>query len=110
MGELRYPEGRSPFLAALPERHRRFAELREEFLLGYCYNTARAYWSDLEDLFDWSKAQDLDILELSEDDMKRYAAGMREMGYSASTIRRRGTAIRGLTVTLNLLEKTHEAR
>lgn len=96
MGELRYPEDRSPFLAALPERHRRFAELREEYLLSYCYNTARAYWGDLEDLFDWAEDQGLDVLALGESDIERYEAGMREMGYAPGTIRRRRTALRGL--------------
>ena len=95
MGELRYPENRSLFLAALPERHRRFAVLREEYLLGYCYNTARAYWGDLEDLFDWAEGEGLDILLLSEEDVDCYASRMREMRYSPNTIRRRRTAIRG---------------
>lgn len=49
----RFPEDQSPLRAELPERYPRFAELREDFLLVYCRNTARAYWGDLEHLNDW---------------------------------------------------------
>jgi hypothetical protein len=44
MESVRYPENRSPFRAELEERYERFAQLREDFLLDYGYNTARAYW------------------------------------------------------------------
>jgi site-specific recombinase XerD len=88
----RYPENLSPILAELPERYARFAELREEFLLGYCYNTARAYWGDLEHLNDWCMERGLDILQLDDKDAKRYLAWMKRRGYSETTVqRRRGT-------------------
>lgn len=102
MSPLRYPENQSPFLAALPERHRRFAELREEYLLGYCYNTARAYWGDLEDLFDWAEAEGLDVLELREDQIAKYLTEMIESGYSLSTVRRRRTAFRGFAKSITV--------
>jgi site-specific recombinase XerD len=75
--------------AELEERHQRFAELREDFLLGYGYNTARAYWGDLEHLNDWCVERGLDVLALSEQDLKKYLAWMGRRGYSRSTIRRR---------------------
>ena len=43
VGSRRYPENLSPMRAELEERYQRFAELREDFLVGYGYNTARAY-------------------------------------------------------------------
>ena len=64
-------------------------ELREDFLLGYGYNTTRAYWGDLEHLNDWCMERGLDVLALSEQDMKKYLAWMRRRGYSGSTVRRR---------------------
>lgn len=96
MSPQRYPENRSPIRAQLLERHRGFAELREEYLLGYCYNTARAYWGDLEDLFDWAESESLDVLGLTAVEIARYLAGMQKAGYSSNTIRRRRTAIAGL--------------
>lgn len=95
----RYPEDRSPLRAELPERYQRFAELREEYLLGYGYNTARAYWGDLEHLFDWAEERGKDVLALSDKEFRQYQALLRRRGYSESTVRRRGTAWRGLRGT-----------
>ncbi len=94
MASSRYPENQSPLRAELGERYERFAELREDFLLDYGYNTARAYWGDLEHLNDWCMERGLDILQLSEQDLKKYLAWLRRRGYSASTIRRRVTSYR----------------
>lgn len=33
----------------VPEHWQRFFDLPEEVLLNYGYNTARAYWADLQD-------------------------------------------------------------
>ena len=60
-----FPKHQSPFREELPARHRRFEEAREEFLLDYGYNTARAYWGDLEDLYDWCQHRGCDILQLT---------------------------------------------
>jgi hypothetical protein len=38
--------------------------------VGYGYNTARPYWGDLEHLNDRCMERGLDILELSEQDLK----------------------------------------
>lgn len=89
MASTRYPENQSPLRAELLERYQRFAERREDFLLGYGYNTARAYWGDLEHLNDWCMDGGLDIFALKDGDLKKYLAWMRRRGYSPSTIRRR---------------------
>lgn len=77
------------FLAEVEQRHQRFAELREDFLLGYGYNTARAYWGDLEDIKDWAEERGLDVLGLTDKQFKQYLVRMKRRGYSASTVRRR---------------------
>lgn len=71
-----------------------FCELREAVLVDYCYNTARAYWGDLDDLSRWASSEGKDILTLTERDFTLYAAQLRLRAYSESTIRRRGTAMR----------------
>lgn len=90
----RYPDHRMEFAREVPEEWRRFAELREELLLDYGYNTARAYWADLQDWFDWAVATDKDVLQLTERDLRQYVALHRRRKYSESTIRRRVTALR----------------
>lgn len=84
------------FLSQVEQRNQRFAELREDFLLGYGYHTARAYWGDLEDIKDWADGRGFDVLELSEAQFKQFLARMRRRGYSPSTVRRRVTAFNGL--------------
>lgn len=76
----------------VPECWARFFDLREELLLGYGYNTARAYWADLQDWFEWAAQRDKDVLALTEKDEKQYYALLRRRKYSESTIRRRRTA------------------
>ena len=82
----------------IPDRWQRFFDLREDLLLGYGYNTARAYWSDLQDWFEWATARDRDVLNLTAKDRTQYIALLRRRGYSESTIRRRG-------VVLGMLER-----
>lgn len=89
MGSPRYPENQSPFTAELVERYERFAQLREDFLLEYGYNTARAYWGDLEHLNDWCLERGLDILTLDDEDLAKYTGWMRRRKYTLNTIRRR---------------------
>mgnify|MGYP001015030829 CR=1 FL=1 len=94
---VRYPENTMEFAPSypddIPEHWQRFFELREELLLDYGYNTARAYWADLQDWFEWAVARDRDVLALTERDEKQYYALLRRRGYSESTIRRRKTSI-----------------
>ena len=78
----------------ISESWQRFFDLREDVCLSYGYNTARAYWGDLDDWFRWAIARDKDLLSLSEKDQKQYYALLRRRKYSESTIRRRGTALR----------------
>lgn len=92
----RYPDYLMPFVGIQLERDRRFAETVEAFLVNYGYNTARAYRTDLEDIYLWSQARDLDFFELTEKDLKQYVALMRRRKYSEGTIRRRMTAWRGV--------------
>lgn len=96
----RYPESEMPVAGELPERWRRFAELREDYLLNYGYNTARAYWGDLQHLAEWADERGLDVLALMERDIKQYVALLRRRNYSESTIRRRLTTFRGLRRTM----------
>lgn len=77
----------------IPESWHRFFDLREELLLDYGYNTARAYWGDLQDWFEWAVARDKDVLALTERDVKQYCALLRRRKYSESTIRRRRAII-----------------
>lgn len=87
------------FAPEIPERWIEFADRREALLLGYGYNTARAYWADLQDWFEWAVARDKDVLALTETDKKQYVALLRRRKYSESTIRRRLVALRLLSGT-----------
>lgn len=78
----------------VPESWQRFFELREDLLLNYGYNTARAYWGDLQDWFEWAVERDKDVLALTAADVKQYVALLRRRKYSESTIRRRRTSLR----------------
>lgn len=81
----------------VPEHWQRFFDLREELLLDYGYNTARAYWADLQDWFEWAVAREKDVLTLTERDQKQYYALLRRRGYSENTVRRRRTAYRAIS-------------
>lgn len=96
----RYPENHMMFPPdyeadenEIPESWRRFFDLRESVCLDYGYNTARAYWGDLDDWFRWAIERDKDILDLTAKDQKQYYALLRRRKYSESTIRRRRTAL-----------------
>lgn len=78
-----------PLAAELPVHDDRFEQLREEFLMDYTYNTARAYWSDLEQIHDWAIERGKDTSALTSRDLKQYAALLRRRKYSESTVRRR---------------------
>lgn len=87
--EARYPDDGMVFAPEIPERWREFLDRRESVLLDYGYNTARAYWADLQDWFEWSVERGKDVLALTEQDRKQYVALLRRRKYSESTIRRR---------------------
>lgn len=89
-----YPDHLLPVISARQVDYARFAEIRESVLLNYGYNTARAYWGDLDDVYGWAQAREKDVLELSAKDVRQYVALLRRRKYSESTIRRRVTALR----------------
>ena len=102
----RYPEHLMPIAGSLHQgppnssplatRYDLFSALREEVLVDYCYNTARAYWGDLEDLFWWAESRGKDIHRLSDPEFNEYRALLRRRKYSENTVRRRRTAYRKL--------------
>lgn len=89
MTSERYPDNQMMFAHPLDEQYRRFAEIREEICLDYTYNTARAYWGDLDDIFRWAVERGKAPLALTERDWVQYRALLRRRAYSASTVRRR---------------------
>ncbi|MBE1551820.1 site-specific recombinase XerD [Mycobacterium sp. OAS707] len=89
-----YPDHLLPVISARRVDYGRFAEIRESVLLNHGYNTARAYWGDLDDVYWWAHAREKDVLDLSAKDVRQYVALLRRRKYSGSTIRRRVTALR----------------
>ena len=91
--EQRYPDYLMDFPPDLPpeqvQHWQRFFNLREDILLDYGYQTARAYWADLQDIFEWAVARDKDVLALTDRDLRQYCALLRRRKYSEATIRRR---------------------
>lgn len=96
-GMRRYPDNQRMFPAeapdaTIPESWVRFYDTRESILLDYSHNTARAYYADLQDIFEWAVARDKDVLTLSERDIRQYCALLRRRKYSENTVRRRMVA------------------
>ncbi|MBP1823065.1 site-specific integrase [Mycobacterium sp. OAE908] len=83
-----YPDHLLPVISARRVDYGRFAEIRESVLLNHGYNTARAYWGDLDDVYWWAHAREKDVLDLSAKDVRQYVALLRRRKYSGSTIRR----------------------
>ncbi|WP_414684842.1 site-specific integrase [Mycobacterium sp.] len=97
MSSTFYPESLLPVIREEPQPpYQRFTELRELILLDYGYNTARAYWGDLDDVYRWSIERGKDVLALRESDVRQYVSLLRRRKYSENTIRRRVTALRKL--------------
>ncbi|WP_407334684.1 site-specific integrase [Dietzia kunjamensis] len=96
------PDYLLPIIRELEARYERFDELRKQVLLPYGYNTARAYWGDLDDVFMWAEERDKDVLALTVQDLRQYVALLRRRKYSESTIRRRITAMRKLYDVIGL--------
>lgn len=93
----RYPDKQRMFPTeapddAIPESWQQFYDTRESILLDYSYNMARAYYADLQDIFEWAVARDKDVLALTERDIRQYCALLRRRKYSENTIRRRMVA------------------
>lgn len=94
MNSERYPDNQMDYPSEVPAEWETFLDLREDLLLGYTYNTARAYWGDLEDWFWWAVERDKNVLDLTEKDQKQFIALLRRRKYSEDTIRRRELALR----------------
>lgn len=71
-----------------------FARAREDVVLDFRLNTARAYWTDLDDVAFWCARRGLDPLALTERQVREYVALLRRRRYSENTIRRRITSLR----------------
>jgi site-specific recombinase XerD len=91
----RYLETRSGARSDLKPADQRYAALRDEFVVGFGYQTARAYAADLDHLFGWAAASDLDIVGLTTRDITRYVASLNSHEYSPNTLVRKRTALRG---------------
>lgn len=94
----RYPDYLLPIAGQLVPDDERFAEAREEFLLGYGHQTARAYRADLDDAYSWALRRGFDVLKVSEDQIRQYLALLRRRKYTVGAIRRRVTTLRRLQV------------
>ena len=98
--EPRYPDYLMEFPPDIPPevaaRWKRFFDLREDILIDYGHQTARAYYADLQDIFEWAVERDKDVLALEDRDLRQYCALLRRRKYSENTIRRRMVAWRKL--------------
>jgi len=101
MTSERYPDNHMEYAPQIPEEWKTFLDLREDLLVNYTYNTARAYWADLQDWFEWAAERDKDILHLSAKDQTQYIALLRRRKYSENTIRRR-------KIVLNMLYRLRD--
>ncbi|TWP34414.1 site-specific integrase [Leekyejoonella antrihumi] len=91
----RYPDYLMPYVeaGARPD-DLRFIQAREEFLLGYGYQTARAYRCDLDDIYWWARERGFDVFGLTDKQLRQYKALLRRRKYSENTVRRRMAAWR----------------
>lgn len=103
-----YPDIDMPFARTVPELYERFAQIREDICLDYNYNTARAYWADLDDLLYWAIQRDKDPLHLTDKDLTQYIALHRRRHYSENTIRRRLVVIRKLQRRVSETEQSQK--
>lgn len=89
-----YPQHLMPIAGSATRDADDFDLAREALLVNYSYNTARAYWGDLEHWRDWCLGHQpaTDPLAPSKADIVNYLAEMLAIGYSPNTVaRRRGT-------------------
>jgi site-specific recombinase XerD len=92
---LRYLRSRSATRSDLEPHHQRYAALRDEFVIGFRYQTARAYAADLDHLFSWALTSGLDVMGLTVSDIERYVATLHVEKFSPNTMIRKRTALRG---------------
>ncbi len=91
-----YPNYRGMIIGEDIREADEFDLLREQLLEGYGYNTARAYWGDLEHWRDWCEDQDSPFhpFDSTTEQIDAYLKQMAVDGYSPNTRARRLTAIR----------------
>ena len=90
----RYPKAHACFSHELGVGQGSFEDLREDFLLDFGYQTARAYWSDLDDWLCWCHARGLDALDVNGSSVDRYMHSLKKAGYADNTMRRRRMTLR----------------
>lgn len=91
-----YPDYQRGLLRELPGVADEFDVLRERMLLRYGYQTARAYWADLEHWRDWCLSQHPPVQPLgcANEDLSRYLAAIEALGYAPTTLARRRSVLR----------------
>lgn len=109
MEQQRYPDSTMDFAPSVPPEWRCFADAREEALVNYGYNTARAYWADLQDWFEWAEARGKNVLALDDQDKRQYFSLLRRRGYSESTVKRRRVSLGLLGKAADRLASSGEA-
>jgi hypothetical protein len=70
-----------------------FADKREDFLIDFRYNTARAYWADLDDWLRWAIEHQLDPLCITRGNLHKYLKDIEQVGYANTTLRRRRSTL-----------------
>ncbi|MGX7681591.1 site-specific integrase [Jatrophihabitans sp. DSM 45814] len=90
-----YPEYLGPIVSEIAGRADSFDLLREQALEGQRYNTARAYWGDLEHWRDWCERECMtDPFGATTQSIVAYLNELSELAYSPNTRARRLTALR----------------
>jgi hypothetical protein len=91
-----YPNYQRGIVSQLPGDADAFDVLREQLLLGYGFQTARAYWADLEHWRDWCREQQpaVDPLNLTGEEQRRYVQALDAAGYATTTRARRQSILR----------------
>jgi site-specific recombinase XerD len=105
---LRYLNSRALARSEVHPRDQRYAALRDEYVIGFRYQTARAYAADLDHLFDWATADGLDVIGLTAADIERYVAALSSQQYAPNTMVRKRTALRGFYSLAAVIEARAE--
>lgn len=97
------------FAEPISEQWQHFAQIREDICIDYSYNTARAYWGDLDDIFRWAIERGKDVLALTDGDLAQYLALLRRRKYSENTIRRKRVVWTKLRTSVSANARTDAA-
>src|SRR4051794_16123673 len=93
---MMYPDYLMPMAGMSAASDDPFDAARESLLLSYGYNTARAYWGDLEHWRDWCRDQEPPVQSMapSADAVAGYLSQLAAWEYSPNTVARRLTTLR----------------